>query len=142
MNSQTKAILIAFAIASVLGIVLLGVLILHGMSTAFGPNPQCKYAYGVNVYSPDRSYVVEVEDYVCRAWRLKTLSKRVVIVALPVTDLHKPPPGEIFEIKGDYPVKAVWLNKSHLLIECPNCDIQSIETRQEKWQDITISFSF
>jgi len=106
MNLQTKAILTAFAIAAVLGFVLLGILILHGMSTAFGPNPKCKYDYGVNVYSPDRSYVVEVEDYVCRPWRLKTLSKRVVIVALPATDLHRPPPGEIFEIKGDHPVKA------------------------------------
>ena len=109
--------------------------------TSCFPNPKCKYDYGVNVHSPNGTHVAVVEDYVCRPWRLKTLSKRAVIVELPVSQLRSAP-GEIFEIKGDHQVKAVWLDDVHLLIQCPACDTQMIETRKDTWQGITISYAF
>jgi hypothetical protein len=114
--------------------------VLLALTASCFPRHECQYSNGVNVRSPDGKHMAIVEDYVCRPDQWKALSKRALILDFPVSISGKS--EEIFSIKGDHRVRTAWLDERSLLIVCSGCDPQMIETRKDKWQDITISYSF
>ena len=104
------------------------------------PEHRCNLREVAVVRSPNGEHMVSISDLSCKPEVQKVLATHVAIFNVKV-----PPPGRleyVFKINGDFKVNAVWLDDTHLRVECPGGDPRMVETRMAEWDGVTITYSF
>ena len=90
--------------------------------------------------SPDGKYEVVVSEHYCKP-EVRTILANSVDIRQSGTDPRRPR-DTILQISGNYTIKTVWLDPTHLRVECPGCRQSMIQWKHETWEGISISYFF
>lgn len=101
---------------------------------------KCRAVRVKETLSPDGKYKAVVSEHFCKPETKKILAKHVDIIRVSRNEFET---GElVFNIGGDNAINTVWLDASHLRIECPGAQASMIVSQHEKWNELKISYQF
>lgn len=117
----------------------LGLLITGGCTDLF-EHSKCKTVPVAETPSPDGKYQVVVANHFCKPQTAEVIARYVRLrrVNAKETDVG----DTIFIITGKNEIRPIWIDATHLRIECPGLSPNMIESRHDDWNEVAISYSF
>jgi hypothetical protein len=99
--------------------------------------------------SPDGELEARVYEEFCKP-DLETVVATRVDLTPPDRILRKKldenplnlPFQQIFKIRGKHLINIIWLDPTHLQIECPGARADEIKNQEKEWHQINISYKF